>query len=103
MPASEGPGSAGHAAAVHAATATAAIRTREPRRPSGFPEFDRFSAEMARTIQADQERARKVEQARAEGRPQISAAEAFPPDPREPPEVVRFTLAPGGRICRVAG
>jgi hypothetical protein len=77
--------------------------TREPRRPSGFPEFDRFSAELARTKQADEERARKVEQARAEGRPQISAAEAFPPDPREPPEVVRFTLAPGGRIRRVAG
>ena len=73
---------------------------REPRRPSGFPEFDRFSAEKARTLQADQERAKKVEQARAEGRPQISAAEAFPPDPREPPEIVNFTLAGGGRIKR---
>ena len=71
---------------------------REPRRPSGFPEFDRFSAEKA-----DQERAKKVEAARAQGRCQIGPEEAFPPDPREPPEVVRFTLAPGGRIRRVAG
>ena len=71
---------------------------REPRRPTGFPEFDRFSAEKA-----DQERAKKVEAARAQGRCQIGPEEAFPPDPREPPEVVRFTLAPGGRICRVAG
>ena len=71
---------------------------RQSRRPSGFPDFDRFSAERARTRAADEERARAVEKARAEGRPQISAAEAFPPDPREPPEVVRFTLAGGGRI-----
>jgi pimeloyl-ACP methyl ester carboxylesterase len=76
---------------------------REPRRPSGFPDFDRFSAERARTRAADEERARKVEEARAQGRPQISREESFPPDPREGPEVVRFTLAPGGRIRRVAG
>jgi hypothetical protein len=73
---------------------------RQPRRPSGFPDFDRFSAERARTRAADEERARKVEEARAQGRPQISAAEAFPPDPRDAPEVVRFTLAGGGRIKR---
>jgi len=46
------------------------------------------------------ERARKVEEARAQGRPQISREEAFPPDPRDAPEVVRFTLAGGGRIKR---
>ena len=73
---------------------------RQPRRPSGFPDFDRFTAERARTRAADEERARAVEKARAEGRPQISAAEAFPPDPRDAPEVVRFTLAGGGRIKR---
>ncbi len=73
---------------------------RQPRRPSGFPDFDRFTAERARTRAADEERARAVEKARAEGRPQISAAEAFPPGPRDAPEVVRFTLAGGGRIKR---
>jgi hypothetical protein len=73
---------------------------RKPRRPSGFPDFDRFTVERPRTRAADEERARAVEKARAEGRPQISAAEAFPPDPRDAPEVVRFTLAGGGRIKR---
>jgi hypothetical protein len=73
---------------------------RQPRRPSGFPDFDRFSAERARARAADEELARKVEEARARGRPQISREEAFPPDPREAPEVVRFTLAGGGRIKR---
>jgi hypothetical protein len=46
------------------------------------------------------ERARKVEEARAQGRPQISREEAFPLDPRAAPEVVRFTLAGEGRIKR---
>ena len=87
------------AATVYAAAgATRRPSARQPRRPTGFPEFDRFSAEKA-----DQERAKKVEAARAQGRCQIGPEEAFPPDPREPPEVVRFTLAPGGRIRRVAG
>jgi hypothetical protein len=70
---------------------------RQPRRPSGFPDFDRFSAERARTRAADEERARKVEEARAQGRPQISREEAFPPDPCEGPEIVNFTRVPGGR------
>jgi hypothetical protein len=76
---------------------------REFRRPSGFPDFDRFSAERARTRAADEERARKVEEARAQGRPQISREEAFPPDPREGPEIVNFTRIPGGRGIRRVG
>jgi len=73
---------------------------RQSRRPSGFPDFDRFTAERARTRAADEERARKVEEARAQGRCQISAAEAFLADPQPGPEIVRFTLAGGGRIKR---
>jgi hypothetical protein len=46
------------------------------------------------------ERARKVEEARAQGRPQISREEAFPPDPREPPEVVTLGRVAGGRGIR---
>jgi hypothetical protein len=72
-------------------------------RSTQFPGFDAYSAEKARTRSEDEARAAKVEEARAQRRCQISAAESFPPDPREPPEVVRFTLAPGGRIRRVAG
>ena len=67
-----------------------------------MPGFGEFLSSKA-TADADAERAKKVEAARAQGRPQISREEAFPPDPREGPEVVRFTLAPGGRIRRVAG
>jgi hypothetical protein len=76
---------------------------RQPRRPSGFTDFDRFSAEQARTRAADEERARKVEEARAQGRPQISREEAFPPDPREGPEIVNLTRMPGGRGIRRVG
>ena len=46
------------------------------------------------------ERARKVEEARAQGRIQISREEAFPPDPREPPEVVTLGRVAGGRGIR---
>jgi hypothetical protein len=76
-----------------------------PKRPFGVPAADAadFLARKQRERDQEAERARKVEEARAQGRIQISREEAFPPDPREGPEVVRFTLAPGGRIRRVAG
>ena len=59
-----------------------------------------YMAFQARERREEAERAKKVEAARAQGRPQISREEAFPPDPRDAPEVVRFTLAGGGRIKR---
>jgi hypothetical protein len=75
--------------------------------PKTAPPFSGVPADAAdymafRQRERDQEaeRARKVEEARAQGRPQISREEAFPPDPRDAPEVVRFTLAGGGRIKR---
>ena len=51
---------------------------------------------------ADAERARTQEAARAQGRPggQLSPAEAFPPDPREGPEVVTLGRVAGGRGIR---
>ncbi len=70
------------------------------RKPTGFPAFDEFSANKARVKAEDEERARKVEAARAQGRPQISAAESFPPDPREGPEIVRLGRIPGGHGIR---
>jgi hypothetical protein len=75
-----------------------------PKRPfSGVPaDAADYMAFKQRERDQEAERARKVEEARAQGRIQISREEAFPPDPREGPEVVRFTLAPGGRIRRVA-
>jgi len=63
---------------------------------ASFPAFGEFISGKA-TADADAARAKKVEAARAQGRPQISAAEAFPPDAREPPEVVRFTRVAGSK------
>ena len=75
--------------------------------PKAKPPFSGVPADGAdymafkqRERDQEAERARKVEEARAQGRIQISREEAFPPDPREAPEVVRFTLAGGGRIKR---
>jgi hypothetical protein len=59
-----------------------------------------YMAFKQRERDQEAERARKVEEARAQGRIQISREEAFPADPRDAPEVVRFTLAGGGRIKR---
>ena len=70
------------------------------RKPTGFPAFDEFSANKARMKAEDEERAKKVEAARAQGRPQISREEAFPPDPRETPEVVTLGRVAGGRGIR---
>jgi len=50
--------------------------------------------------QRERDLARKVEEARAQGRIQISREEAFPPDPREPPEVVTLGRVAGGRGIR---
>ena len=75
--------------------------------PKAKPPFSGVPADGAdymafkqRERDQEAERARKVEEARAQGRIQISREEAFPPDPREAPEVVRFTLAGEGRIKR---
>ena len=75
--------------------------------PKAKPPFSGVPADAAgymafKERERDQEadRARKVEEARAQGRIQISREEAFRPDPRDAPEVVRFTLAGGGRIKR---
>lgn len=57
-------------------------------------------ARRQRERDQEAERARKVEEARAQGRCQISAAEAFPPDPQPGPEIINFTLAGNGRIKR---
>ena len=73
---------------------------RPARKPTGFPGFDEFSANKARMKQEDEERAKKVEAARVQGRPQISREEAFPPDPRESPEVVTPGRVAGGRGIR---
>ena len=60
---------------------------------------DRERREQA---ERDQERARLREEARKQGRPggQLTREEAFPADPREGPEVVRFTRIPGGMGIR---
>jgi len=50
--------------------------------------------------QEDEERAKKVEAARAQGRFQISREEAFPADPQPEPEIVRLGRIPGGRGIR---
>jgi hypothetical protein len=75
--------------------------------PEAKPPFSGVPADSAdymafkqRERDQEAERARKVEEARAQGRIQISREEAFPPDPRDAPEVVRFTLAGRGRIKR---
>ena len=75
--------------------------------PKAKPPFSGVPADGAdymackqRERDQEAERVRKVDEARAQGRPQISREEAFPPDPRDAPEVVRFTLAGGGRIKR---
>jgi len=60
-----------------------------------IPGFSEFLSERAAS-QADAERAKKVEAARAQGQCQIPPSEAFPPDPREGPEIVNFTRIPGG-------
>ncbi len=66
---------------------------------AGIPGFAEFLSEKE-TLAADAERARKVEEARARGQPQLGPAEAFPPDPREPPEVVTLGRVAGGRGIR---
>jgi len=48
------------------------------------------------TQERDDDMAKKVEAARAAGRPQIPMSE-LPPDPRPPMEVLNFTRVPGGR------
>ena len=60
---------------------------------------DRERREQA---ERDQERARLQEEARRQGRPggQLTREEAFPADPREGPEIVRFTRIPGGMGIR---
>ena len=72
-----------------------------PRHPAAnsFPAFGEFISSKA-TADADAARAKKVEEARAQGRPQISAAESVPPDPREGPEIVRLGRIPGGHGIR---
>ena len=67
-----------------------------------MPGFGEFLSEKA-TREADAERAKKVEAARAQGQCQIPPSEAFPPDPREEPEIVNFTRIPGGRGIRRVG
>ena len=64
-----------------------------------MPGFREYLSEKA-TREADAERAKKVEAARAQGQCQIPPSEAFPPDPREGPEIVNFTRIPGGRGIR---
>ena len=53
---------------------------------ANMPGFAEFLSERA-THDADAERAKKVEAARARGQCQIPPSEAFPPDPREGPEI----------------
>ena len=67
-----------------------------------IPGFSEFLSERAAS-QADAERAKTVEAARARGQCQIPPSEAFPPDPREGPEIVNFTRIPGGRGIRRVG
>ena len=77
--------------------------TAKPAHPGmNIPGFSEFLSERA-SSQADAERAKKVEAARAQGRNQIPASEAFPPDPRGPMEVANFTRIPGGRGIRRVG
>ena len=73
-----------------------------PKRPfSGVPaDGADYMAFKQRERDQEAERARKVEEARAQGRIQISREEAFPPDPREPPEVVTLGRVAGGRGIR---
>ncbi len=67
-----------------------------------MPGFAEFLTERA-TSQADAERAKKVEAARARGQCQIPPSEAFPPDPREGAEILNFTRIPRGRGIRRVG
>jgi hypothetical protein len=69
---------------------------------ANIPGFGEFLSEKA-ARDADAERAKKVEAARARGQCQIPPSEAFPPDPREGPEIVNFTRIPGGRGIRRVG
>ncbi len=68
---------------------------------ASIPGFGEFLSAKA-TSDADAERARKQEAARAAGRPggQLTPAEAFPADPRPPMEVVNFTRVAGGKGIR---
>jgi hypothetical protein len=70
--------------------------------PKTKPSFSRTPADGAHSMafkererDLEAERARKVEEARAQGRIQISREEAFPPDPREPPEVLTLGRVAG--------
>jgi hypothetical protein len=64
-----------------------------------IPGFSEFLSERAAS-QADAERAKKVEAARARGQCQIPPLK-HPPDPRDGPEIVNFTRIPGGRGIRL--
>ena len=73
----------------------------EPDLPRG--DYMAFRArERREQAERDQERARLQEEARRQGRPggQLTREEAYPADPREPPEVVRFGRIPGSRGIR---
>ena len=72
----------------------------EGRKPTGFPGFDEFSANKAKERREDEERAKKVEAARAQGCFQISREEAFPPNSQSGPEIVTLGRAPGGHGIR---
>ena len=102
-PASPAPESQPRPSVAEPQPAAPAPSAAPPRKPSGFPGFDAYSDLRAKERRDEEERAKKVEAARAQGRCQISATESFPPDPREGPEIVNFTTVPGGRGIRRGG
>jgi len=68
-----------------------AKEAKQPRKPSGFPGFDDFSAKRKEAA-----RAKMVEEARAKGQHQIAAKAWFRPTPQPEPEVVQLGRVPGG-------